>query len=146
MPNPYLIYGAGVIQGTPVASPLTTMERDNQGNSNCVGFTATSFLETLGALYLAGGSKSASASLDETATVWKINASGGAYTETLPPASTVSGLIYAIIKTDSSANAVTVKGSGSENINGSNTFNLTAQYKVVIIWSDGTQWWILFSN
>jgi|GEM_PF-6354469 len=146
MPNQYLLYNNPVINGTPSASPLTTMERDNQGNSNAVGFTATSFLETLGALYLALGTKSASATLDETATVWKINASGAAVTETLPPASTVSGLLYAIIKTDSSANAVTVKGSGTENINGANTYNLTAQYKVVIVISDGTQWWILFSN
>lgn len=146
MANEYLLYNSPVINGTPNASPLTTVERDNLGNSSCVGFTCTSFFETLGATYLAIGTKTTSATLDESATVWKISSASGANTQTLPPASTVTNLVFWIFKSDNSTNHVTVKGSGSENINGANTFDLTAQYKYMKIISDGTQWWILGSN
>jgi len=145
MANRYIRYDDVAINGDNAATPVTVMERDNTGSSAAVSFTATN-LTALASLFLGGGTKSTSATIDTSAVIWKINAASGALTETLPPASTVPNLVYAYIKTDNSTNAVTIKGSGSENINGANTFNLTAQYKVVIIWSDGTQWYILFSN
>lgn len=146
MPNQYVRYNNPVYPGATAASPNTVMERDNNGNANAVGLTATSFLESLGALYLAGGSQSGNATLDESATFWSINSTSGANTQTLPAASTVTGLLYFIKKTDSSTNTVTVKGNGSELIDASNTFVLTVQYKYVIVWSNGTQWLILGSN
>src|SRR5690348_16284615 len=111
MANRYIRYNDTAINGDSAASPVTVMERDATGNSAAVGFSATN-LSVLASLSLAAGSKSTSATIDTSAVVWQLNAAGGAITETLPPASTAPGLIYAYIKTDSSANAATIKGSG----------------------------------
>jgi hypothetical protein len=70
----------------------------------------------------------------------KVDATGGARTVNLPAASGNSGLFYTIIKSDSSANAVTIDGNSSETINGATTFVLTAQYQSVVIWCDGSNW------
>lgn len=67
------------------------------------------------------------------------DASAGAITITLPTSATLQGYTVNVIKTDSSANAVTVKGSGTELINALNTFDLTNQYDPVRIKSNGTQ-------
>lgn len=71
------------------------------------------------------------------------NASGGAFTITLPAASGVLGIIYHIKKTDSSGNAVTVDGNGSETIDGATTASLTAQYESIMIVCDGSNWHII---
>lgn len=70
------------------------------------------------------------------------NATTAAFTVTLPAAAAMSGQSINAIKTDSSANVVTVKGAGSELINAANTTTLTAQYQAVELLSDGTQWFI----
>ena len=46
------------------------------------------------------------------------------------------------MKVDSSANAVTVDGNGSENINGSADQPLNAQYDFMNVVSDGANWFI----
>jgi hypothetical protein len=70
----------------------------------------------------------------------KVDASGGVRTVNLPAASGNSGLFYTILKSDSSANAVTIDGNASETINGSTTFLLTAQYQSVTLRCDGANW------
>lgn len=69
------------------------------------------------------------------------NASSGAFTVTLPAASSRGNVIYHIKKTDSSANAVTV--SGAQNIDGASTYPLPVQWNFVVIQSNGTQWYII---
>lgn len=64
----------------------------------------------------------------------------------LPTAAGISGRWYNIMKSDASVNVVTVKASGSELINGANTYALSTQYKFVRIQSNGTQWFIWGSN
>lgn len=71
------------------------------------------------------------------------NATGGAFTITLPTAASHTGRIYYIKKIDSSANAVTVDGDSSETIDDSTTAVLTAQYESITIQSDGSEWWII---
>jgi len=71
------------------------------------------------------------------------DASGGAFSVTLPTASGKTGFIYRVKKTDASANAVTVDGNGAETIDGSATQSLSSQYEVVVVVSDGSNWWIL---
>jgi len=67
---------------------------------------------------------------------------GGAYTVTLPPVAASAGISLTVIKTDSAANTVTLKGNGSELINGSNTYTgLTTQYYVIKLYCDGTAWY-----
>ncbi len=70
----------------------------------------------------------------------KVDASGGARTVNLPTAVGCAGQFYTIIKSDSSANTVTVDGATTETINGALTFVLTAQYQSVVLRSDGANW------
>lgn len=81
--------------------------------------------------------------LDATKYMVNMDASGGAKTVTLPTAIGITGRHYIIRKKDSSANAVTVDGDGSETINGATTYALTAQYQSVSLMSDGAGWMVL---
>lgn len=60
----------------------------------------------------------------------RVNATGGNVVVNLP-ASTGLGRLVTVIKTDASANTVTVTRAGSDVINGANTYVLAAQYDVV---------------
>jgi len=71
------------------------------------------------------------------------NASGGAFTYTLPTASGNSGLRLVIKKTDSSENAITIDGNGSETIDGDTTLLLNAENDFVEIISDGSNWQVI---
>jgi hypothetical protein len=80
------------------------------------------------------------------------DASGGAFTITLPAAGTLKSVtgedlsqIIVIKKKDSSVNAVTVSRAGSDTIDGATTVSLAAQYDTVILCDDedGDAWNIL---
>lgn len=71
-----------------------------------------------------------------------VDATAGAVTMTLPLAASVPGRVFAVKKVDASGNAVTVDGNGSETIDGATTQALSAQYDVLTVASDGTEWWI----
>lgn len=71
----------------------------------------------------------------------KADATGGGFTITLLPAATAGdGFEVTVIKTDSSANAVTVDGDGSETINGSANLAIGYQYRSVTFRCDGSNW------
>jgi hypothetical protein len=71
------------------------------------------------------------------------NATGGAFTVTLPAAASNGGMEIEIIKTDSSANAITIDGNASETINGALTTTLNTQYEKLRIMCDGSNWLIM---
>lgn len=71
------------------------------------------------------------------------DASGGAFTVTLPSAFTCAGKKFIIKKIDGSANAVTVDGSGIETIDGSLTQVLSSQWDVIEIVCNGADWFII---
>ncbi len=71
------------------------------------------------------------------------DANGGAFSITLPAASGNDGLVYRVKKVDSSGNAVTIDGNGSETIDGSTTKVLAAQYDTVEIVCDGSNWFVI---
>ena len=77
------------------------------------------------------------------------DATGAAFTITLPTAAAAynstagSGLVLCFVKTDSSINAVTVDGNGSETINGATTQVLALQWDHIMIQSNGTSWFII---
>lgn len=71
------------------------------------------------------------------------DATGGAFTVTLPPAASVRNRAYVVKRLNSGGNAVTLDGNGSETIDGATTLPLTAQYQVATVYSDGTEWWVL---
>lgn len=85
-------------------------------------------------------SVSTNTTLDTTHNVISVDASGGAKTITLPTAVGISGRKYTIRKLDSSGNAVTIDGNGTETINGALTKVLAAQYDVATIISNNANW------
>lgn len=70
------------------------------------------------------------------------DASGGAFTATLPAASGVTGKRLIIVKTDSSTNPVTIDGNGAETIGGAANKILRIQYEYLVLVCDGTKWFI----
>ena len=72
-----------------------------------------------------------------------VDASSGAVTITLESSPT-NGQIHLVSKSDSSANAVTIDGNGN-NINGSTTYSLTAQYdSITCVFIGGAGEWRIF--
>lgn len=85
--------------------------------------------------------------LNAAHTIYLADTSGGAYTLTLPPAADSTGRFLTVKKTDVAANAVTLDGNASETIDGAATNNtIDAQFDVMTIVSDGTEWHIVSSN
>lgn len=89
---------------------------------------------------------SGAATLNVDDSIILADASGGAYTVDLPAAANYTNKKFLIKKTDSSANAVTVDGNGSETIDGATTVALASQYDFIEIVSDGTEWHIVGTN
>lgn len=74
----------------------------------------------------------------------RCNASGGAFTVTLAPASEMSGETVVLKKIENGANAVTVAASGTETIDGAASTNLAGgAYSKVTLRSSGTSWDII---
>jgi len=72
------------------------------------------------------------------------DATSAAFSITLPAAATAgNGFIITVKKTDSSANAVTIDGNGSETIDGALTQVLSGQYDNITLISNGTAWFML---
>jgi hypothetical protein len=72
------------------------------------------------------------------------NATSGAFTVTLPAAATAGdGFAVRIKKTDSSTNAVTIDGNGSETIDGQTTYILYNQYDSAHLVCDGSNWHVM---
>ncbi len=71
------------------------------------------------------------------------DATGGAFTLTLPAAAGSINKIFNLIKIDASANAVTIDGDGGEFIDGVTTTTLDRRFQSVQIQSDGTSWFTI---
>lgn len=75
------------------------------------------------------------------------DATGGVFTVTLPGASSCTGQIFTVKKTDSSANKVTVAAAGTDTIEGlGGSKDLTARWQYLTVQSTGSAWIILASN
>lgn len=69
-----------------------------------------------------------------------VDASAGNVTLTLPPATTLAGLTYRIVRTDASANTVTVQADGTDLIEGAASLTLPPGDRRVLV-TDGTDTW-----
>ena len=79
-----------------------------------------------------------------TDSVLVCDTTGGAITVNLPAAADVPGQQLTVKKVSGGVNAVTLDGNGAEEIDGSTTnADVDAQYDVLTIICDGTQWLIL---
>ncbi len=76
-------------------------------------------------------------------TVVLCDATAGAITVTLPAASGNTGRRFFIKKIDSSANSVTIEGSGSETIDDGMTAIVDSQYETLAIVCDGSMWHVI---
>lgn len=70
-----------------------------------------------------------------------VDASTAAVNITLEASASMVGKTVNVIKTDSSANAVTLIGNGTTNINGANKLAVSAQYQVTTVKSNSTQYY-----
>lgn len=142
MARQLVVYNGTVYTSDSQNTAGAIVERDSNGNIYGSELIASETLQSNGALIVENVSYSAAATLSANTTIVKASAASGAFTLTLPPAASSEGLVYVILKTDSTANVVTVKGNGAELINAANTYTgLSAQYNVVRLFCDGTQWY-----
>jgi len=88
---------------------------------------------------------SANTTLNTTHYTVLVNAATAGITITLPAVASNSGRVYTIKKIDSSANTVTIDGSGTEKIDGANTATLSAQWNSRTIHCDGSAWYVIAS-
>lgn len=71
------------------------------------------------------------------------DATSAAFTFSLPTAVGNTGKVFHIKRLNAGANVITIDGFGSENIDGSPTYQLTAQWESVTIVSNSTYWFVL---
>lgn len=84
------------------------------------------------------------AALSDRGIALLVNASGAPITVNLPAVAVArEGFIISIKKTDATANAVTIDGSGAETIDGTTTFVLSTQFKSATLACDGSAWQII---
>jgi hypothetical protein len=89
-------------------------------------------------LFLSNVSKTAAYTATSTDYAINCDASSGAFTVTLPTASTNTNQMIIIMKTDASANAITIGGT----VNGVANRTLTTQYSSITIHSNGSTYYI----
>jgi hypothetical protein len=80
------------------------------------------------------------------ATVNPCDASAAAFATTLPLANAQQGKFFIFVKTDSSANAVTLQRQGSDTIAGATSIVLSQQYQFVLLAADGTSTWNILAQ
>lgn len=87
--------------------------------------------------------KTGAYTLTATDSVILADATGAAFTVTLPTAVGISGTVYFVKRINAGGNNVTLDGAGAEVIDGATTYVLTAQWQSVTIISDGAAWFVL---
>lgn len=118
--------------GTDVSSPGSTNNVLVSNGTNWTSGAAPAHTLTVVA-------KTANYTATSTDDVINCDSSGGAFTITIPAASSNSGKVLMIRKTDSTVNNF-VAVTAADNIDGVGTYNLSAQYSFVQIVSNGTTW------
>jgi hypothetical protein len=88
-------------------------------------------------------SRSSAFTADATASTYLCSASGGAFTVSLPSASSCAGRIYTFKKVDTTTNKVTIDPNSLQTIDGLLTYPLVERGQSVTVQSDGTNWRII---
>lgn len=88
-------------------------------------------------------SKTGAYTLTANDSVILADATGGAFTLTLPAVAGTSGTVYDIKRLNSGANNVTIDANGAELVEGATTYVLTAANQSVTIISNGSAWFII---
>lgn len=159
--NNTFVYVEGIYQAKVTYSvsgtTLTFTEAPPSGTSNVEVVIGTTLAigvpsdATITKAKFAGGAPKVTVTASKTTTyvatsaddIIPCNATSGAFTVTLPAATSNAGMQLQIKKTDSTINAVTVDGNSTETIDGALTFTLSKQYQAVTIVCDGTGWHVI---
>jgi hypothetical protein len=122
-------------------SALQALLPDNTSKAISAQDLRDVLISAVGSLY--GRAVSASDDLDANDIVIAATGGAGGITLTLPAVATSQYKVYAVVKVDAGAGAVTLDPAGAEQIRGTTTYALSAQYAAAIIWCDGTAWHVL---
>lgn len=131
------------VQSIDTAQASSLCERDGNADLHSKHFISDNAASSLGGLFSGYATKSADTTLDETYYTVFADATAGLRTITLPPAATSTRQIVVIKKSDSTANAVAVKGNVAELVDGANIRYLVLQNESVTVQCDGTGWKVL---
>jgi hypothetical protein len=123
--------------GTPAAPTATAGTNTTQVATTAFVTTAVSNAATT----IAVASKTAAYTITSNDGLVLADVSGGAFSLTLPAASSNSGKILRVKKKDSSTNSVTISRAGSDLIDGATSKTLSIQYESLTLISDGTSTW-----
>ena len=120
--------------GNPTAPTPTTGDNDTSIATTAFVTTAVSTAGTL----LAQTAKTANYTITGSDAVITGDASGGAFTFTLPPSASNNGKIWYLSKTDSSLTQITIDGNASETVGGALTTTLATQGETALLLANGT--------
>jgi len=106
-------------------------------------FSIVDSIRTLGRFSLEQDTRTVTAtySMDLEDDLVLADATGGAFTVTLPFVADAQRKVYWVKRLNGGGNAVTVSGRTGENIDGALTVVLGAQYDRLAVLHNGTQWW-----
>lgn len=133
---------SGVVTLDSDASAATGVFRDGSGNSKFNQVSASEVKGTGFITFANHASVTGALTADTSAYLWPCDATGAAFTVTLPAVASCTGRRYCFKRLNSGANAVTLDGNGSETIDGATTYVLSAQWASATLFCDGTQWLI----
>jgi len=144
-------YGIYVKEGSPIFSENPTNRYGIRIGTMSPGGSPAKwglYVDTDPCKFMAVGynieEKTSGYAADDNDHVITCDASGGAFTVTLPALSAArTGRVYHIKKIDSSANAITIDGDSAETIDGATTASITTQYDSIMIVAGATEWHII---
>jgi hypothetical protein len=130
--------------GTDQVQGNTVVTRDANGDTSARRFTATNILISQGGFQLPSAAKTTAYTATAADSIIYADASGGAFSITLPAVATSTNMILCAVNVGASG-TVTLDGNLSETINGATTATLTTQYSFKWIHCNGAAWFIISS-
>jgi hypothetical protein len=111
------------------------------------GTAPNSTLQVGGSVAVGVSTKTANYTAGTSDYVLLCNATGGAFTITLPSPAGATGRIYVIKRISSGSNTVTIgTTSGASTIDGAATYSLSSQYSSVELSTDGIAWYVVSNH
>lgn len=135
------------VAGTPSATPLARVYADITDTTNAIPriHDGTGW-QALLKRRVKYSSATTTATIGADDEIHRMDASGAAFTSTLPAAASMEGKTVIVQKTDTSFNVATVKANGAELIDGSNTLKLCTYLEWVRLLCISGAWTVIASG